>query len=203
MEPDKPHTVNEPDIESGYYSYADSLTWEIPELVELIRGKVYKKSLTAPPRIHQSAVGQLTYRLYSYCIGKGLEVYNGPLDVRLPDTESKDDKDIFNVVQPDVLVVSDKSKLDDIGCMGAPDFVAEILTGKNHRLELIEKFNLYQDHHVKEYWVILPESQLVQKYTLVGNKYQSSQLLTSGDVVESAVIEGFKLDLEEFFGDVE
>jgi Uma2 family endonuclease len=200
---EKPNGAIVPDFESGYFSYADSLSWEIPELVELIHGKVYKKSLTAPPRIHQSAVGKLTYRLYSYCIGKGLEVYYGPMDVRLPDTESKDEKDIFNVVQPDVLVVSDKTKLDDIGCIGAPDFIAEILTGKNHRLELIEKFYLYQDHRVKEYWIILPESRLVQKHLLVGDKYQSSNLLTSGDVVESTVIEGFKLDLEEFFGDIE
>ena len=102
-----------------------------------------------------------------------------------------------------MLVVSDKSKLDDIGCIVAPDFIAEILTGKNHRLELIEKFNLYQDYHVKEYWVILPEIRLVQKHTLVGDKYHSSNLLTSGEVIESTVIEGFKLDLEEFFKDIE
>lgn len=197
------NSPEEPDFENEYYSYADSLTWEIPELLELIRGKVYKKSLTAPPRIHQSAVGQLTYRLYSYCIGKKLEVYYGPLDVRLPDTESKDDKDIFNVVQPDVLVVSDKSKLDDIGCIGAPDFIAEILTGKNHRLELIEKFELYQEHKVKEYWVILPESQIVQTHTLIDDKYQPSRLLTSGDVVESIAVPGFVLDLKEFFRDIE
>jgi Uma2 family endonuclease len=134
--------------------------------------------------------------------GQKCQVYDAPFDVRFP-KGSKEDHKIHDVVQPDICVICDPEKLDDRGCIGAPDLIVEILSPGNSKTELKHKYELYESHGVREYWVIHPENQNLLIYTLVNGKYMTTGLLTSGDVVESTVIEGFKLDLEEFFGDVE
>jgi Uma2 family endonuclease len=202
METKKPDTVNEPEAEYGLYSYADYLTWQFEEVVELIKGKIFKKAAAAPKRIHQRVSVKLVSRLYHFLEGQKCQVYDAPFDVRFP-KGSKEDHKIHDVVQPDICVICDPEKLDDRGCIGAPDLIVEILSPGNSKTELKHKFDLYESHGVREYWVIHPENQDLLIYTLVDGKYKTTGLLTSGDVVESTVIEGFKLDLEEFFGDIE
>jgi Uma2 family endonuclease len=198
----EPNTVEEPKAEYGLYSYADYLTWQFEEVVELIKGKIFKKAAAAPKRIHQKVSVKLVSRLYVFLEGKKCQVYDAPFDVRFP-KESKEDHKIHDVVQPDICVICDPEKLDDRGCIGAPDLIVEILSPGNSKTELKHKFNLYESHGVREYWIIHPENQNLLIYTLINGKYVPSGLLTSGDVVESAVLESFKLDLEEFFGDIE
>ncbi len=202
MESKKPDTVQEPDIEYGYYSYADYMTWQMEEVVELIKGKIFKKAAAAPKRIHQRVSAKLLTRLYQFLEGKTCQVYDAPFDVRFP-KESKEDHKIHDVVQPDICVICDPEKLDDRGCIGAPDLIVEILSPGNSKTELKHKFELYESNGVKEYWVIHPENQDLLIYTLRNGKYFPSGLLTSGDVVESVVLEGFMLDLEDFFWDIE
>lgn len=202
METEKQHTVNEPDIEYGYYSYADYLTWQFDEVVELIKGKIFKKAAAAPKRIHQRVALKLASNLYQFLEGKQCQVYVAPFDVRFT-KGSKEDHKIHDVVQPDICVICDPEKLDDRGCIGAPDLIVEILSPGNSKTELKHKFELYESNDVKEYWVIHPENQDLLIYTLTNGKYVPSGLLTSGDVVESVAVEGFKLDLEEFFKDIE
>ena len=202
MESKKPDTVKEPDIEYGYYSYADYITWQMKEVVELIKGKIFKKAAAAPRRIHQKVLGELHLVLGNYLKGHICQVYVAPFDVRFP-KESKQDHKIHDVVQPDICVICDPEKLDDRGCIGAPDLIVEILSPGNSKTELKHKFELYESNGVKEYWVIHPENQDLLIYTLRDGKYFPSGLLTSGDVVKSIVLEGFMLDLEDFFGDIE
>ncbi|MBS4070789.1 MAG: Uma2 family endonuclease [Algoriphagus sp.] len=202
METNKPDTVNEPQAEYGMYSYADYLTWQFEEVVELIRGKIFKKAAAAPRRLHQKVSGELSYRFTGFLKGQKCQVYAAPFDVRFPMGSIQDHK-IHDVVQPDICVICDPEKLDDRGCLGAPDLIVEILSPGNSKTELKHKFKLYESHGVREYWIIHPENQDLMIYTLVNGKYVPSRLLTSGDVVESAVIKGFSLDLEEFFKDIE
>lgn len=202
METNKPDTVNEPQAEYGMYSYADYLTWQFEEVVELIKGKIFKKAAAAPKRIHQRVSVKLVSRLYHFLEGQKCQVYDAPFDVRFP-KGSKEDHKILDVVQPDICVICDPEKLDDRGCIGAPDLIVEILSPGNSKIELKHKFNLYESYGVREYWIIHPENQDLLIYRLVEGKYVTTGLLTSGDVVESTVIEGFKLDLEEFFKDIE
>lgn len=202
METKKPDTVNEPESEYGLYSYADYLTWPIDEVVELIKGIRFKKAAAAPKRIHQRVSVKLVSKLYHFLEGQKCQVYNAPFDVRFP-KGSKEDHKIHDVVQPDICVICDPEKLDDRGCIGAPDLIVEILSPGNSQTELKHKFKLYESHGVREYWIIHPENQDLLIYTLVVGKYVPSRLLTSGDVVESTVLEGFTLDLEEFFKDIE
>ena len=202
MDAGKKNTFNEPDAEYGTYSYADYLTWQMEEVVELIKGKIFKKAAAAPKRIHQRISIKLAAKLYYFLEGQPCQVYDAPFDVRFP-TSSKEDREIYNVVQPDICVICDPEKLDDRGCIGAPDLIVEILSPGNSKTELKHKFELYESNGVREYWIIHAETQDLLIYTLTNGKYVPSILFTSGHVVESKVISGFKLDLEEFFGDIE
>ncbi len=93
--------VNEPDISYGIYTYADYLSWDMEEMVELIKGKVFKKAAAAPRRVHQWLTGNLFTEMNLFLKGNKCQAYIAPLDVRLPVKSKKDDK-IFTVVQPDV-----------------------------------------------------------------------------------------------------
>ncbi|EKB48984.1 Uma2 family endonuclease [Cecembia lonarensis] len=193
--------VKEPDLSYGNYTYADYLTWDMEEMVELIKGKVFKKAAAAPKRIHQWLTGNLHTEMNLFLKGKKCQAYIAPFDVRLPVNSKKDDK-IPTVVQPDICVVCDMDKLDDRGCIGAPDLVVEVLSPGNKQVELQHKYEVYEESGVKEYWLVDPEGQIVLIYTLIRGKYQSTRIMTIGDTAKSSVIEGFELDLEEFFAEI-
>lgn len=202
MDSKKPDVVEEPNAAYGYYSYADYLTWPMDLVAELIHGKVFKKAAAAPNRIHQRVSLKLSVKLFQFLEGKTCQVYEAPFDVRFP-KDSKEDHRIFDVVQPDLCVVCDPSKLDERGCIGAPDLIVEILSPGSSKLELKQKYELYESREVREYWIIHPEHQNLLIYTWVKGTYVPSQLFTAGDVIESEVVKGFKLDLEEFFSDIQ
>lgn len=202
MEANKPVTVNEPEAEYQLYSYSDYLTWQFDEVVELIRGKIFKKAAAAPKRIHQRISLKLATKFYTFLEGKKCQVYEAPFDVRFPKT-SNEDSQIFDVVQPDICVICDLDKLDDRGCLGAPDLIVEILSPSNNETELRYKFDLYESQVVKEYWIVSPENQTFTINTLIDQRYVTSRMMTSGDVVKSSVIDGFTLDLKAFFEGVD
>ncbi|MBD3630010.1 Uma2 family endonuclease [Cyclobacterium sp.] len=202
MDTKKPDTVEEPDFDYQGYSYADYLTWQMDEVVELIKGKIFKKAAASPKRIHQKVSGELFLRLGNFLKGKKCQVYSAPFDVRFP-TSSQEDKKIYDVVQPDICVICDPGKLDERGCIGAPDLIVEILSPGNSKTELKHKFELYESNGVREYWIIHAETRDLLIYSLIKGKYEPSRLFTSGDVVESNVIKGFELDLEAFFEDID
>jgi len=187
----------EPFTEDGRYSYADYLTWEIEEMVEIIKGKVFKVG-AAPNRKHSEIRGKFLYDLYRFLESYPCDVYMAPFDVRLP-TDSTNNEDIFTVVQPDICVICDASKLDDAGCVGAPDLVVEILSPGNNVKDLKFKYEVYLESGVKEYWVIHPEEQTLLVYTLKEGEYVASRLFIAGDMVHSSVVEGFTLDVEDLF----
>jgi Uma2 family endonuclease len=202
MDDQKPEILKEPDMAYGLYSYADYLTWNMDEVVELIKGRIFKKAAAAPRRIHQKVSGELFLKLGVFLKGKEkCQVYSAPFDVRFPKA-SKEDKQIFDVVQPDICVICDPAKLDDRGCLGAPNLIVEILSPGNSKTELKHKYELYESNGVSEYWIIHAETQDLLIYSLMNGKYVPSRLFTSGDVVESRVLPGFKLDLEEFFSHI-
>jgi len=179
------------------YTYADYFKWKFEERVELIKGKIFKMS-PAPNRKHQRISGDIYFELRNHLKGKKFEVYNAPFDVRLP-RRSKDDKDIVTVLQPDICVVCDPAKLDDRGCIGAPDIVVEVLSPGNNSKELKNKYEVYEEAGVTEYWIVSPQDETFMAYTLSGGKYQPSRAMVSGDVVTSSVLPGFSLDLADLF----
>jgi Uma2 family endonuclease len=199
---DQKDQTKEPFTEYGRYSYADYLSWQMDEMVELIKGKVFRSAAAAPRRIHQEISGKIFYLLFKFLEHHSCKVYEAPFDVRLP-VKSKNNEDIDTVVQPDICVICDKSKLDDLGCIGAPDLIVEILSPGSNKKELKNKYEVYEESGVLEYWIIHPDERTVMAYTLEEGKYVPSRLMTSGDVIKSVSISGFQLDLNYVFKDLD
>ncbi len=147
--------INQLDM-NGLYTYADYLTWTFKERVELIKGKIFRMS-PAPSTIHQIVALNLAVELRVFLKKKKCKAFVAPFDVRL--AKNKSSSSIKTVVQPDVCVVCDHSKLDKRGCLGAPDLVVEILSPANNEVELSYKFDLYESNGVKEYWIVYPFEQ--------------------------------------------
>jgi Uma2 family endonuclease len=181
----------------GSYTYANYLTWQMDEMVELIKGKIFKQA--AAPRVNHQRVARKVLTAFSnFLKGKKCEVFIAPFDVRLP-VKSKKNEDINTVVQPDICVVCDPEKIDELGCVGAPDLVVEILSPGNNKKELHNKYEVYEESGVKEYWIIHPNECTLLIYTLIDGKYIPSKFFTHGDKVASQAVEGFVLDLDEVF----
>ena len=194
--------VNDLDVIYGKYSYADYFSWKIKERIELIKGKIFQMS-PGPSMMHQNTSMHLSRIFYNFLDNKKCKVFSAPFDVRFPDN-SIEDKDIGNVVQPDISVVCDLSKLDSRGCLGTPGLIVEILSRSSSKRDLKYKFELYENHGVKEYWVVHPEEHTLLIYTLdKEGKYQPSHLKTRGDKIRSSVLVGFELNLDHIFEYIE
>jgi Putative restriction endonuclease len=193
------------------YSYADYLTWQFEERVELIKGKIKKFSST-PNRRHQGVSSKIHIMLGNFFSTNFCNLYAAPFDVRLPISQGLNiskkykknakllsDGKILTVVQPDLTVVCDVHKLDDRGCVGAPDLVVEILSPGNRHLELSDKFEIYQEAGIGEYWIVDPQADFIIVYNLIKGKYLGSKPYTSQDTLSSNVLKGLQIQVSEIF----
>jgi Uma2 family endonuclease len=151
--------------DSFEYSYSDYMKWQFQERVEIIMGKIFPMS--APTTLHQHIIGELFFNIYSFFKYTSCNVILSPIDVRLP--VGKQGNTFKTVVQPDLCVICDKSKIVTQGIIGAPDLVIEILSPSNRQIEIHEKFEAYQASLVREYWIIHPREQWMLQYVLSEN----------------------------------
>lgn len=187
--------------EQEVFTYADYLQWEDGRW-ELVNGIVYDMS-PAPSRMHQRVTGDLFARIHALLHDSPCEVYVAPFDVRLPDGETTADDEILTVVQPDIVVVCDEQKLDDRGCIGAPDLVVEVLSPSTALLDLKEKRDLYERHGVQEYWIVHPVDKVVMVYRMDNDGvYNKAEIFGSADIIESSSVAGIQFSLEEIFGKI-
>jgi len=160
----------------------------LPEDVraELIDGQIYYQA--APNRRHQKLVSILHATIYQYIQSKGgsCEVYPAPFAVKLR-------KDRKNIVEPDISVICDKNKLTDEGCLGAPDWIIEIISPSTSSHDYIRKLNLYADAKVREYWIVDPEKQHVIVYFLEKENFKM-EAHTFQDTVKANIYEDFSID---------
>lgn len=166
---------------NGTYTYADYLKWQFEESVELIKGKLYRMS-PAPKRAHQLAVSHLLIDIGSFLGNQSCQIYTAPFDVRLPVRNERKPDQLHTVVQPDICIVCDISKLDDSGCLGAPDWVIEIISPRTAKNDFNEKFNLYEESGVGEYWIIQPKEKAVNVYVLENGTYALVDVYESGEI---------------------
>ena len=153
----------------------------------------------APSSEHQRIVSALQGNIYQYVKHKSCHVFPAPFDVVLPSASG----DLDTVVQPDITVVCNRSRITARGCMGAPDLVVEVVSRSSVKKDLHEKYALYEQHGVKEYWLVLPAERSLIIFTLDQNgRYQAAKPLTSGDRATSAVLVDISIDLNEIFPDV-
>jgi len=199
--------LKEPAItyEVARYSYADYLSWADDKMREIINGVVY--AFSAPVRAHAAAIISFLNRALPFVSkrkGK-CKIYTAPFDVRLPTNGETEDHKIFNVVQPDIVVVCDPAKLDEKGCIGAPDLVVEVISQGTSKRDLNDKFLLYEKAGVQEYWVVYPKDKGVVVFLLQPNgKYNdgtSYQIMYGTTKVPVQTLEGLVIDLEELFED--
>jgi len=188
--------VEEPS--SGYiYTYADYLKWQFEERLELFRGKVFK--LAAPTTKHQVVAMKLHLRIGNFLEKHPCFVFVAPFDVRLPVKNRKKDNEITTVVQPDLGIVCDASKIDERGCCGAPDLVIEILSPGNSQKEVQLKFEIYEEAGVNEYWIINPVEENIVVFILNQDGQFGGGKMYAGKTISPHFIPELKIEIRDIF----
>jgi Uma2 family endonuclease len=181
------------------YSYADYLSWKLEEMVELIEGFIFPMA-PAPSLAHQRLSMRLTKTFVNFFDGHQCELFAAPFDVRLPHKAGNSNDLIITVVQPDLCVVCDAKKLDEQGCIGAPDLIVEILSPGNTKKEMKTKMEVYEQSGVREYWLIHPKDSYILIYTLDEHgKYSASRPYVEGENAVSIIFPELEVDLEKLF----
>ena len=194
--------VEEPQSDYGF-TYADYLTWNFKERIELIRGKIFKMC-PAPSPQHQVIAADLFAFFVRKLKDGPCKMLFAPLDVRLKGkpfrNKKRRDDQITTVVQPDIIVVCDPGKLDDPRSIdGAPEMVIEILSPGNSKTETKYKLDLYEENGVLEYWVVYPPFKMVHVFLLKDDAYGKPLIYESGDKIPCAVLKGIKIPVDEIF----
>ncbi len=180
------------------YTYADYLKWQIAERLELIKG--YIRQMSAPSREHQEVSRNLNHFIDNYFWGSKCAYFTAPFDVRIPRFDKKTEKEVLTVVQPDICVICDESKLDKRGCIGAPDLIVEILSPGNSKKEMREKFEVYEEAGVKEYWIVNTLDKNVLIYTLnEAGKYIGQRPYVEDEIMNSYTFPELSIDLNKVF----
>lgn len=181
---------------SNEYSYEEYYQWKLEDRVELFKGKLSK--IVKPTRKHQRVSWNLTMALGKFFEKYSCEPYYAPFDVRLP---SKSGNKLQTVVQPDICVICDVSKLDDKGCLGAPDLAIEILSPGNSDKEMKDKFDLYEESGVREYWIVQPEDKWVNIYVLENDRFITHRPFIASDTIKSQIFKGLEFPAADIFVD--
>jgi Uma2 family endonuclease len=176
------------------YTYADVLEWSEDFRAEIIEGELFMMS--PPVRKHQGLVMEISRQISNFLKGKPCKVYPAPFGVRLHPREDHRDK---TVLEPDLSVICDSSKLDDRGCNGAPDLIIEILSPSTSTKDKVRKYNLYLDAGVREYWIVDPDTESAQVYVLENGRYAAAYVVP--DTVPVTVLPGCIINLKEVFAE--
>lgn len=177
------------------YTYAEYLKWTDNEKYELIDGIPHLMT-PGPNRTHQLISMELSRQISNYLKNKDCEVYAAPFDVRLPKGD-EEEGDIETVVQPDIVVVCDKSKLDDKGCLGSPDLIMEIVSPSTASMDYIKKLNLYEESGVKEYWIIHPVDKIIMIYKNTENgKYGRPEVYQIDEKIKVGIFDDLMINLD-------
>jgi Uma2 family endonuclease len=179
------------------FTYGDYRTWPEDERWELIDGVAYDMS-PAPSRYHQKISGEFFYQFRSQLTEGPCQIYAAPFDVRLPEGDEADD-DTVTVVQPDLVVVCDRNKLDDKGCKGAPDLIIEILSHSTASKDLHEKFKLYEKVGVKEYWIVHPLDRTVMVFRREGELFGQAAMFAGEEHIKVPLLGELVIDLKQLF----
>ena len=169
------------------YTYEDYVTWPEDERWEIIEGTMYSMS-PAPSVKHQRIVGSF-FSAFRNTIDRKCPVFDAPTDVVF---------DEYNVVQPDVLAVCDKEKITEANIQGAPDLIVEVASPTTEVKDRRDKKNLYEKFGVREYVIVFPEREYLEKYVLKEGAYGPPEIFNWDEVLVFAAFE-IQLHLWEIF----
>ncbi len=182
------------------FTYGDYRTWNDDERWELIDGVPYCMSPAPSPR-HQLLLGELHRQFANWLRGKPCQVFIAPIDVRLAESDEHDDE-ITTVVQPDLSVICDKSRLDNTGYRGAPELVVEILSPSTAQKDLKTKLARYERAGVREYWIVDPAAKIVLVFILQGDgQYGRPSVYVDTDRPQVNIFPDLEIDLTAVFAE--
>jgi Uma2 family endonuclease len=183
------------------FTYRHYRTWPDEERWELIDGHAWAMS-PAPMTRHQELSGKLFLEIGLFLKGKPWKVYDAPFDVLLPKSIEADD-DVDTVVQPDISIFCDTSKITKRGARGAPDWVIEILSARTAKKDFETKYQLYQRHGVREYWIVDPGAAAIHAWRInAKGLFGDETIYEEGDSSPSVVLEGLIIDVTQLFSDL-
>ena len=205
------HDQAVPELKGDHkFTYSEYCSWPDDERWELIDGIAYDMS-PAPSSKHQRISFNLSTQIGIFLKNKIYDAFSAPFDVMLPTSPIENNDKIDTIVQPDISVICDPSKIIEKGCLGAPDLIIEILSPSTSKKDLNEKFQLYEKHGVREYWVVDPGNKYIQVFHLITadkkvGKYDEGTLIPPANwredkniFAESVVLEGLCVDVKELF----
>jgi Uma2 family endonuclease len=149
----------------------------------------------APRTSHQEVLGNLVDLVRTYVKSRSLgRVYFAPTDVRLPGG-------LGNPVQPDLFFVAAEhlSKVKEAFVEGSPDLIAEVLSPTNWLDDRRDKYRIYAQAGVREYWIVDPDRKIVEVFVLRRGAYEVLGRFESGEIATSEVLKGFEAAVDEVF----
>lgn len=179
--------------DARHYTFGDYLSWPDTKSGELVNGVAYIREPPAPTHSHQEIVVELCRQIATALQGKTRRIYVAPFDVRLPKSNETDDE-VDTVVQPDLLIVSDRQKVDGRGMRGAPDWIAEVLSPSTSSHDRVVKLPVYERAGVREVWLIHPIDRTVAIYRLEEGRYGRATVLEFKGKTQLTAVPGVIID---------
>lgn len=169
----------------GVYTIDDIYNLPNGERAELIDGQIYY--MAPPSRKHQEIAGELFTSINNYirAAGGSCKPYIAPFAVFL----NENDK---NYVEPDISVICDPNKLNEKGCVGAPDWIIEIVSPGSRRMDYNNKLFKYRTAGVREYWIVDPQKEWIMVYSFFNDDMNEYSFT---DDIPSGIYPGFSLNL--------
>ena len=170
-------------------SYTIEDIYALPEGIraELIDGKIY---YMAPPSTkHQRISGFLHSKIYQY-----ISTHNGTYETFTTPFSMFLSEDNKNYVEPDISVICDKSKLTDKGCVGAPDWIIEIVSSGSRRMDYFTKLFKYRTAGVKEYWLVDSDKNRILVYNF---ENEDTQEFTFSDIIKAGIYTDLSIDFSQ------
>lgn len=171
-------------VKSDFYTVDDIYSLPEGKRAELIDGQIYMMS--PPTRKHQRIVMELSTIISSYIKGR-----NGSCEVDIAPFAVFLNQDNKNYVEPDISVICDKNKLTDKGCVGAPDWIIEVVSPSSKRNDYLLKLFKYRTAGVREYWIVDSDKNRIIVYNFETedvNDYSFS------DIVKAGIYEDLEID---------
>jgi Uma2 family endonuclease len=183
------------------HTYADYLSWSDIQRAELVNGIAYIREPPAPSHLHQEVVREILYQLRGALESQSWCIQIAPYDVRLPKT-NEPDEDVDTVVQPDVLIACDRTRFDERGLRGAPDWVAEVLSPGTASHDQTVKLPAYERAGVREVWLVDPRNRTVMIYRLEGTCYGRPAVLELKGQTALTAVPGLHVDWDRLLSQV-
>jgi Uma2 family endonuclease len=183
---------------SKTYTYADYLLFQFQERIEIIKGRIFKMS-PAPSSTHQRISQNINFGFYTFFKNQPCSIFTAPFDVLLPISSKKKET---TIVQPDLCIICDETKINEKGCMGSPDLIVEILSPNSSKHDITTKFNLYEEAGVLEYWIIEPSEKIVLVYSLQNGKYIGLKPFSEEENVKSILFPNLEMPVATVFNKI-